>query len=301
MQSWVGSRSVVHRLAAVGLAAFLASACVAQVPDVRFKIDATLSFRSEKGGPALLKAYSALGRHSIVGLIFYTEPGFRVYVSQKLEKFSGEVDEQPLEEYYVEDEGIWRLGKQFLPFGTGNILRESVLAVRGDTNLILEHFPVSLAVCDGGSDAQHGVVARAGARVGVSAAFGNHFGIASTALDQIRDPEDSPGKGHGWRSAFGVDYTRKIDRLTIVAEGVALRNGETSTDADLTIADMSVTFAPVQGVTIQAGWTRLLPSDGDVYRVIGSFRITKMLSLEPVIRYRSERLFDAALELRIRF
>jgi hypothetical protein len=283
------------------LIAGLACSAVGQIPDVRVKIDATLSFRSEKGNPAVLKTYSVLGRHSTVGLIFYTEPGFRVFVTQKLQKFSGEVDEEPLEEYYVEDEGIWRLGKQFLPFGTGMIVRESVLAARGDTNLILERFPVTVAVCDGGPGAQRGAVARVGTRVGASIAIGRHFGIASTALNQVRYPEDSPGKGRGWQTALGVDYTRRINRITFVLEGVALRRGETAADKDLDIADASVTFAPDRNRALQVGWTRILPSNGDVFRVAGSLRLSQTTFLEPLLRYRNQKLFDAAIEVRIRF
>jgi hypothetical protein len=53
--------------------------------------------------------------------------------------------------------------------------------------------------------------------------------------------------------------------------------------------------------TLQAGWTRILPSGGDVFRLAGSMRLNQMFSLEPIVRYRNEKLFDAAIELRIRF
>jgi hypothetical protein len=286
----------------VSLAALaLAVVSSAQIPDVRIKLDVTLSFRSEKGEPPVLKPYSVFGRHSTVGLILYTEPGFRVFVSQKLQKISNEVDEEPLDEFYIEDEGIWRLGKQYIPFGTGAILRESVIGARADTNLILERFPISLGVFDGGAGEQRGVVGRIGTRYGASIAYGRHFGIASTALTQIRRPENSPGKGRGWRTAVGVDYTRRFDQVTVRAEGLALRRGETGLDEDLTLGDVSLTFQPNRNQSLTLGWTRILPSDGDVFRIMGSVRVSSLAFLEPVVRYRNQRLFDLALELRIRF
>jgi hypothetical protein len=273
----------------------------AQIPDVRVKFDLTLSLRTDKGQPGLLKAYSVMGRHSTVGLIFFLEPGFRGYVSQKLQKFDNEADDEFLEEYYVEDPGIWRVGKQFLPFGSGQMLRESVLAARADTNLILEHFPISLAVADGGAGRQRGFTARIGNLYGLSAAYGRHFGIGSTALTQIRRPEDSPGVGRGWKLAVGADYTRRVKDFTYRAEGIAFREGETALDDDLTLADVSITWQKTRAASILAGWTRILPSRGDVFRIAGSFRMSNTTQLEPILRYRSERLYDAALEVRVRF
>ena len=294
-------RSTSTKLFGMLVASVWPSLLPAQIPDVRVKFDLSLSLRTEKGQPGLLKAYSVMGRHSTVGLIFFLEPGFRGYVSQKLQKFDNEVDDEFLEEYYIEDPGIWRVGKQFLPFGTGQILRESVLAARADTNLIFEHFPISLAAADGGPGRQRGFAARIGNLYGVSAAYGRHFGIGSTALTQIRRPEDSPGEGRGWRWALGGDYTRRVKELTYRAEGIAFRDGETATDNDLTLVDFSLTWQKTRAVSLLAGWTRILPSGGDVYRLAGSFRMSNTTQLEPIIRYRSERLYDAALEVRVRF
>jgi hypothetical protein len=285
----------------LGLAAVLASAGQAQIPDVRIKVDATLSFRGEKNQASLFKAYSLMGRHSTVGLIFYLEPGFRGYISQKLQKFAGEVDEEPLEEYYIEDEGIWRVGKQFLPFGTGQVLREGVLAARADTNLVLEHFPISFALFDAGPDRQRGAVARIGTNYGFSAALGHHIGIASTSLNQIRRPEDSPGKGRGWEMVLGADYTRRVKDLTFRLEGLAFRRGETFLDADLDLGDVSVTWQKTRAYMLLAGWTRILPSGGDVFRLSGSFKMTNTMQLEPIIRFRNQGFYDAAIEMRVRF
>ncbi len=279
----------------------LAATSSAQIPDVRVKFDLTFSLRTEKGQPGLLTAYNVLGRHSTVGLIFFLEPGFRGYVSQKLQKFSGEVDEEPLEEYYIEDEGIWRLGKQFIPFGSGLILRESVLAARADTNLVLEHFPISLAAFDAGTGRQRGLSGRIGTQYGLSVASGRHIGIASTALTYLRRPEDAPGVGRGWKFAIGADYTRRFSQFIFKAEGIAFRRGETARDGDLDLADASVMWQKNRAQSILFGWTRILPSGGDVFRLSGSFRMSNTTQLEPILRYRNQRLFDAAIEVRVRF
>lgn len=287
----------------VAVLALLAAATTsrAQVPDVRVKFDVTLALRIDSNNKTTFKPFNLLGRHSTVSLTFFLEPGFRGFISEKIQPFPNEVDRQPFDEYYVEDEGIWRVGKQYLPFGNGSLLAESVLAARGDTNLILERFPVSVALCDGGSGYQRGVVARLGSRTGVSVAYGDHFGIASSALTLIRRPEDSPGRGRGWKLAVGADYLRKVGNVTFRAEGVTLRNGETPADKDLTVGDINVMFQPNAKVSYQLGWTHVFPMSADIIRAGASFKITNIIAFEPLIRYRDSKLFDASLELRLRF
>jgi hypothetical protein len=144
-------------------------------------------------------------------------------------------------------------------------------------------------------------VARIGTQYGVSAATGRHFGIASTALTYIRRPEDSPGANRGWRFALGADYTRRIKDLTFRAEGIAFRRGETVFDQNLDIADVSLMWQRTRAQSILFGWTRILPSGGDVFRLSGSFRMSNTTQLEPILRYRNQRLYDAAIEVRVRF
>lgn len=287
----------------VGAACLMAVAAVssAQVPDVRVKFDITLSLLTTADDKTTFKPYDLLGRHSTVSLIFFLEPGFRAFVSQKIQPFPNETDGQPFDEYYVEDEGIWRVGKQYLPFGTGLIMRESVLAARADTGQIVAQFPLSVALCDGGSGYQRGVVARLGNRVGVSVAYGRHFGIASTALTLVRHPEDSPGKDRGWRLALGADYTRRLDKFTIRAEGLTLRSGETVDDRDLTLGDLALTFTPNRSQSYTLGYTQVLPNDGDLIRAMGSFKLTDTVNFEPIFRYRDGNFYDASLEFRVKF
>src|SRR5207253_1549758 len=121
-------------------------------------------------------------------------------ISQKFAKIPNDPDRDLLDQYYLEDEGIWRIGKQYLPFGSGRFLHESVLAVRGDTQLVLEGLPIVAAAVDNGKGRQRGFVGRIGSRLGLSFALGSHFGINATSFTLVRRPEDSPGVGHGYKT-----------------------------------------------------------------------------------------------------
>jgi hypothetical protein len=149
---------------------------------VLFKADVILHYRSEQGKRTTFKAYDSLGNYSTVGLQFTLEPGFEVIVTQRLQQIRGNADNDQIHELYIEDRGYWRLGKQVLPFGQNRLLRESVYAGRYETVLGFESLPAVLSVCDGGQGRQRGFVGRVGTRLGVSGAFGNHFGIDASSV-----------------------------------------------------------------------------------------------------------------------
>lgn len=278
-----------------------AAACAsAQIPDVRIRVDATLSARTEEHGPDSVHYYSTMGRPSTIALTFTLEPGFRAYVAERLEKIPGD-PEDLLDEIYVEDEGIWRVGKQYLPFGSGQILHESVPAARGDTNLIFEGLPLALALCDGGPNYQRGFVGRLGSRIGLSLAVGHHFGIAGTALTQIRYPELAPGPGRGWQQAIGADASKTFGTLVLRAEGVAFRNGETGLDRDLNLLDLTATYAPEKDQSLYLGWTRADDGFGTFVRVGASLSMDRLVSFEPMVRYRDGQFLDLSMSVRVRF
>jgi len=289
----------VRRLAVIALAAATVVAG-AQAPDVRVRVDATGSYRFTGEGPSLLRYYSVFGRYSTVGLIFYLEPGFRAYVSQKLERISRDADIDPIDEAYVEDEGIWRVGKQYLPFGSGNLLRETGLGVRGDTNLIFEELPMSIAFFDTGEGRQQGVVGRLGTRFGLSFAFGRHFGQNATALTYIRRPEETLGRGRGWKRALGFDFSRRTGNVTISGEALILRDGETLADEDLTVFDIGIRYQPSFQQWLEAGYTRDATRGIGYLRLRGSASLENNLSIEPFLRFRGSRLYDLGVELRVR-
>ncbi len=290
MKCW----AVFGILAASGIAA-------AQIPDIQLRLDISASLRFQNNSPTLFQFYDVMGRPSTASLSFYTQQGFRAFASEKLQPLPRDSTSDPFDEYYFEDEGIWRVGKQYLPFGSGKILHESALAVRGDTNLIVEGLPVAVAICNGGDGFDSGVVGRVGSMYGASVAVGRHFGIAATSLDDIRLPEDAPGQGRGFRQAFGLDASRRFAKWTIRAEAVNFQEGETALDQNITVMEVAATLSPVRGESTTFSITREMPDRETFYRLGGAYEIVKHLSFEPSIRFRNGSLSDLTAEIRVRF
>jgi hypothetical protein len=280
----------------------MAGAAMAQNPDIFINIDIRLQFLTGTNGPTFVRFYDNLGRHSTAAVTFYTEAGFQGFVSQKFAKIPHDADRDDLDQYYVEDEGIWRVGKQYLPFGSGRFLRDSVIAVRGDTQLILEGLQISVAACDNGSGRQRGIVGRLGSRLGLSFALGTHFGINATSFTLVRRPEDSPGVGHGYKSVFGIDYTKNAGSLfEFGGEVVLLLNGNTATDRDNAMFDLTGTLKADPRRQVTVGWTRDNGQRADFYRVVGVFTVSPKLVVEPILRYKRKDLFDAGVTLHFKF
>lgn len=277
------------------------SVACAQIPDIQLHLDVTGSFRSEPNRPSLFQFYDVLGRPSTVSLSFYTQQGFRAYVAEKLEAMPRDFVGDPFDEYYFEDEGIWRVGKQYLPFGSGRILHESALAARGDTNFIFDNVPIAFALCDGGDGFERGAIGRVGSMIGASVAWGRHFGIAATSLDDIRRPEDAPGEGRGWRQAFGVDASRRLSHWTFRAEAIRFQSGETAFDTNTSVVELSASLDPKRGESTTFAWTREAPSRHDIYRLGGSYAVVKRVTFEPMIRFRDGSLWDLVAQIRVKF
>ena len=270
----------------------------AQLPDVKVRLDAVMSYRQDENGTARVRYYSLFGKHGTAALMFQLEPGFTGFLSQKLERIPNDADRDSVDEAFIEDEGIWRVGKQYLPFGSGNILRESVMAVRADTTLVIEELPIRMAFCDAGTGRQRGVVARMGSNMGFSVAFGEHYGINGTALTLIRRPEESPGRGRGWKRAFGFDANLRYGDVDVKAEAVVLRDGHTVTDRNLAVFDVSARWFP-NGITeVTLGYTKESPTGRDILRALAE--ATENVSLRPFARLRAGRLWDLGIEVRIR-
>ncbi len=278
-----------------------ASAGYAQIPDVKIHLDATFSYRIQNSGKPLANFYDVLGRPSTLSLWFYTEQGFRAFVAEKLQHVPGDRDTDLFDEYYLEDERIWRVGKQYLPFGAGIILHESAVAARGDTNLIVEGLPVSVALCDAGQGLDNGVIGRLGSMIGISSAYGRNFGTAGTSLANVRRPEDAPGPNHGWKEAFGLDATRRLStHWTLKTEAVNFRRGETALDKDCTVFDFGITLSPKRGESTTLAWSRIQPDRKDFLRLSGSYSLSKNIAFEPTVRFRNASLFDISAEIRVR-
>jgi hypothetical protein len=280
----------------------LGIACVgfAQTADVRIKLDATFSYRTESDGPTNLRLYGTDGRPSVLGLSFTLPDGFHGYVAEKLERITGDPDTSLLDQYYLEDPGLWRVGKQLIPFGLSRVVHETVLAARADTNLIFQGLPVSVLVCDAGKGQQEGVDTRIGSRVGVSLFLGEDFGISSASFTQIREPEASPGVGRGYQTAIAVDGSRRFGKFELKGEVINASQGETRLDPDMNVADGTVSYIPSRNVTLTAGYTWVSPAGQQFLRFGGSLPITRGIDFEPWIRFRDNALWDISLQIRIR-
>ncbi len=299
-QSGLARPHRTFRAALVVAAAFSSAHALAQVPDVLVHLDIKLNYRALNDGGTSIRWYDTLGGQSTVGLAFTLEPGLKALVSQRLERIPHDGDPDQLDEYYVEDEGNWRVGKQALPFGPRFLSRENALAARTDTSFFIAQIPMLVAVCDAGPGRQRGVVVRFGTRLGVSAEIGDHFGISSSSLVALRKPEDAPGVGRGFKQMFGIDYTNGAREISSTVEFVAQRQGETATDLDENVLDVSATLKPDKYRALTLGFTRAFEQSTDVMRLSGSFVAYRGAMVEPAVRFKDGRLFDFGLSLRLK-
>lgn len=279
-------------------AMILATVAVAQNPDVRIRTDIRLHYRSERAGPSSLRWYDPLARYSLVSVEFGLEPGFRGFISERLQKIPDNADNEQLDEYYVEDPGLWRVGKQYMPFGRQRLVREAARGARGDTNLILESIPVSVAVCDNGSGRTRGVFARAGGRVGVSGAYGNYLGAQSTSLAAVRAPESVNGFGRGYKAIVGVDASRKWRRITAEFELVALRAGMTPLDEDREVSELFLGVDLGKRASLGFAWSRDWTAAVNVFRAEGKLEVYPNFFVEPMVRMRNGRMHDVGVSMR---
>lgn len=291
---------MVHGRAVFGLLCLVGIAH-AQVPDVRVRGDIGLTFRFIDRARFTTRFYDPLGRPSVLGLSLYLEPGFRLVIGQRLERIPG-TPSDPLDEVYVEDEGNWRVGRQYIPFGTGRLISESANALRADTNLIFEGVPIAFAAFDNGKGYAQGYAVRVGGpNLGASVAYGDSIGASGTSLGVVRYPGDAPGRGRGWDLALGANISRRIGRFDTVAETVFLRNGQTALDGDLSVLDVSLGYRLLNRYNVLFGYSRAFERQQDFYRLSGTLPLEQRVSLEPLLRFRNGGFYDFAVTLRIRF
>ena len=279
----------------------LVSAAHGQNADLAIFLDVrpTLSFRSE--GDATWNWYDGNGRTSLVGLHIILDNANRVYIAQRLQRFPGTGDPDSIDEYYMEDTGRWRVGKQVLPFCSRTVLRETVAALRVDTHLLFSEAPLSLAYCDAGPGRERGIVGRIGRVFGVSFARGNNFGIQASSLTQFRPPEDSTGKGRGYGSVWGADGTVAIGSYRLEGEWLMLRDGATALDTDADLSDLRLVVGiPRSGDTLTGAWARDWSAGKDYFRLEGQFEIANKVTLVPFVRYDGRVLRNAGFSIRVK-
>lgn len=288
------------KLAAAMLTASIAVAGTAQVPNVLVKLDASMSVRGGKNSNSQFYGYDPMGRHSIVSLHFTLEPGFDVVLAQRFQGIDHDRDKEQLDEYYIEDKGLWRVGKQYLPFGRG-VVRDSVYAASLRSTFGSQAIPVEVAYVDGGPNVSKGVTGRIGDRIGISASFGDRFWGNAGSLAVIRKPENSPGRKRGYKTAYGIDASFAFAKNSVVTiEHVSLSDGEQPLDDSLEVTDLKFTFLPGPKKSIATGITFEGRSRTFLVRLQGQYPIYEAFEIEPFLRWRNGRFYDAALTLRFR-
>ncbi|MGE0000908.1 MAG: hypothetical protein AB7F50_09870 [Fimbriimonadaceae bacterium] len=271
---------------------------LAQVPEVALFVEGTPTVSFREGSRPQLTWYDLDGRPSLVGLRMVLESGHRVYVAQRLQRIDTSGDPDGIDEYYIERRGSWRAGKQLLPFGRRNFVREYALAARLDTELLVDEVPISIAYCDAGPGRNRGVVLRIGRSLGASVAAGNHFGVQSTTLAQLRGLDSAPGQGGGYRLALGADVSVPYAGGLGTIEVVSFRDGERPRDEDLTASFVEIVWEG--GFPIRIGWARNWTDPLDVYSVTMPFVLNQKTTIEPTMRYSGGRLTVFAATLRVK-
>lgn len=277
----------------------LASVAKSQLADVRFRGD--LSFGLIQGDGLRTRAYTPAGRFSTLGITALLPIGIKANIFQRVANLPNDVDNDGFDEYSIEDPGSWKIGKQYLPFGGGTLMRETTLAARVDSALIFEGLPLALAIVDQGRGRQYGVSARLGSKgLGASVAFGRHFGINGTSLAIINRP--SLGEGNGWQRMFGADWNRRFGRFNAKIEGVILRGAEGISD-DEEFVDVYVGYDLGQGRrhSIGFGATREVGSDITNFRLVGVYTAQKGVQVEGMLRQTSNAFVDFSVFLRVKF
>jgi hypothetical protein len=205
-----------------------------------------------------------------------------------------------LDQYYVESQGNWRVGKQYLPFGQNGLLNESALAVRSDWTVPTLELPIRVSACSAGSGRQQGVVGRIGDNIGASVAIGENFGIAATSFGVIRLPTQAADVGHGFHQIYGLDFASRTDRWQYRGEVALLRGPETPTDLTDFIADTSVTWDPTKFCGYQLGVSYSARQQASYIRGQLFVHLVKRVSFEPMIRFRNGGFFDLSLALHVK-
>lgn len=282
----------------LGLAAFAVPGA-GQVPDLSVKLDLAATYR-DNGSNRTVRLFDPFGGFSSLSFRGTLETGFRFTVVQKLQRARQDGEADGFEEYYLEDEGIWRLGKQFLPFGRQSLYREAALAARGEATLFFEGLPFQVALVDAGKGRQSGVIGRVGEAFGLSAAFGRHFGIHGTSFALTEELERGRGRGSGYRQMLGADYAQRIGSGTAAFEYLSVSQGERPGSPNRQRWDLSYRASLGQDGSVLVGVTWLQEEEATLIRFRGSIPAGKNLVLEPYVRSRDGKAWDGGLTMRVK-
>ncbi|MBS1719360.1 MAG: hypothetical protein JST35_02815 [Armatimonadetes bacterium] len=292
---------MVRSFLALGLLA--TSAWVAaQAPDVTINLDLRLNGRTALNQRNTQRLYDVLGRPSLVKLKVKFDLGLNVVINQRLQRIDNDGDPELVDEAYVEDPGVWKVGKVVAPFGQGAFLRETVWGVQGTVDVPFLNGTASLMLADSGRRRQSGVVGRIVLRspgIGLSAAIGNHWGINGSTFALFRDVNQSPGQGAGYGAIFGLDFSKRIGTVSWRAELLRATRPERTADEAITAFDLSATTTSLKNWRLTLGYTRAVGAD--FYRVAPEIMLNKNISFEPMLRMRNGNLRDFSVSVHVRF
>jgi len=289
------------RPVAAGLVCLAWIGAFAQLPQPSVKLDLDVSYRLGANVPTTVRFYDTLAHPSTVALTCDLEDGFRAFISERFQRIPNDGDTEQLEQYYIEDPGIWRVGKQILPFGKDALLRMTAKAASAQTTIAFKYLPVEMAICDDGQGLTRGVVGRIGTRsLGASFAVGRNLAIDSTCLSVLQRPEDAPGEGRGYQQAYGVDWGRRFGDWRMQAEYVSLLQGETEQDIEKEVSDVMFVLEPSKYRSVTFGWCREWRTSLDMFRIGGSVLATRNVWIEPMVRYRNGSFFDLGISVRVK-
>jgi len=291
---------ILRRLSILLLAGCV-SAVAAQTPDFRINLELRPTIRNQVNDRTTIRWYDHRGRASNVTLTLSLEPGYIARIVQRLQRVDTDADPELLEEYYIEDPGRWRIGKQLMPFGSETILCEFARGAGLSTNLVFNEIPVRIATGDNGRQKLRATFARIGDQLGVSVAIGNHIGLAGTSFTQFRAPELSPGLGRGWKQAYGVDLRTTRGPLTLDLEFVALRGGETDLDVSSNLSMAQVKFRTRIGLELSLAWVRDWLSKKDGALIEGRLEVSDKIEAVGFVRIEGGKQREAGAGLVIRF
>lgn len=284
-------------LAGVG---FVAAGARAQTPDVSIVTDIRTSV-SETDDRPRLRLTDPLGRHSLLTLRTVLENGIVAQVSQRFARIPNDRASSLLETAVIEAPGLWQLGQVALPFGQRNLIREYSTGATLQTLLLIDQLPLSIGWADGGETRVRGVTARLGGRVGISIATGDHFAATGSSLAQVRDPEQAPGLGRGYRTVLGIDASTTIGEVTVRAEGISLRRGHTVDDVREDYGDLSFSLGDLESLDwISVGYTHGFLRDTHSFRIDVSRSIHPKVAITGLAKW-TDGKSNLAAGVRVRF
>jgi hypothetical protein len=223
----------------------------------------------------------------------------RGLVSQRFGSPTAGADQDAIEEAFIEQPGEWRLGKLFMPFGRGMTLRDTGVGGEYRTRLLINDLPIRIAFSAQSGRRTEGVSARIGSVLGLSVAWGSHWGAQATSLSAIREPWQAPSGARGHRLAVGMDGAFRLAGAEGEAEAVLLRDGGAQ-DPDASILSAKLTWAGGQ-FPISVLLTHEL-QDGQSWAALSSrASLGTVAWMEPSLRFGPDGFRDLWLTVRAAF